>query len=141
MAYEGEITFMNTPSGSVAWNREIELPFMRSPKSSWLSTSRRTEVLALGAKASDFNIPAGTDKDEAHIFYDNDDKPPSRVVKCVIIGSLHNLMDPGATKHYILAVYRKESSLDDRVYERVGVGFVSGQFIKFQESAKRVSIE
>lgn len=151
MAYEGAISFMDLPFDGVQWEqydgegKGIQWQWRAHGKSdtssslssAWTNPSWHTgesnEVANLVMRARDFvNFQAVCD--DKRIIYDSGHKPLSeRVVKCVVVGKQksHGLIDETANiEHYVLIVAAKKTeTIEDNVFERLGVGSLPGKWI------------
>lgn len=138
MAFEGAISFLEPEGGEFDWNeRGVELPFAR-PQSSWLKTSHLRDSNAIHAQAFEFAHAENSTTGEAYLSSDNDNALSTTAAKCVVIGSeKEHAKDPDRRKHYVVFVSQTTGALS---YERVGVGYVPGKFIKFAHPVN-ISIE
>ncbi|KAF7940688.1 uncharacterized protein EAE97_006874 [Botrytis byssoidea] len=142
MAFDGAISFIEPGGGHVPWNDTgVKLPFanLTSYQTSWLRTSCQNDSVAVQAEAFDFDIPANTSKSEAYIYYDDSTIGPA---KCVIIGTdKHIANDTSMKKHYVLIVKPLSDVLGTTSYERCGVGYIPGKYIRLDDLSVFVSIE
>ncbi|ETI20037.1 hypothetical protein G647_09052 [Cladophialophora carrionii CBS 160.54] len=145
MAYEGGITFMDLPFKGVDWERkEIRSPWNHQPASgpTWLSTGRGS-CTHLEAVARSFWVQSCGDGDQLseplyQIVFDQDEPPPGEhALKCVIIGRSKLGADGDARRHYVLIVGQQSNRSR---YERVGVGFMPGNWIVLDEPGLKVSV-
>ncbi|KAI9643121.1 hypothetical protein NHQ30_008856 [Ciborinia camelliae] len=145
MAFQGAISFIEPKDDSVDWNDGgVTLPFnnLTGDQASWLITSRQNESLAIQAKAFDFEIPLNTSRSEADLYYDGGKDAKDSFTKCVIIGTdKQEVSNEGKKKHYVLIVKPITKSSGATSYERCGVGYVLGKFIRLDDSSLTVSIE
>ncbi|PQE27807.1 serine threonine kinase protein [Rutstroemia sp. NJR-2017a WRK4] len=149
MAYDGAISFLEPGGGEVEWNEsDVTLPVyvtlpiddLASHRTSWLRTScQENSSVAIQAKAFDFDIPADTDKSEVSLYYDGAEITSA---KCVIIGTEKlEVRDISTKKHYVLIVKPVLRVSGGTFYERCGVGYVSGKFIRLDGPSITVTIE
>jgi len=143
MAFDGAISFIEPKGGQVHWNdSEIKLPFDHRTQTSWLRTSHKKDSMAIRAKALDFKITPIAAESEAFISLDGCDALTGTFSKCVIIGSEKQQTSNAATKkHYVLIVKITSETDGTTTCERVGVGCLSGKFIRFDRLAIPVVIK
>jgi hypothetical protein len=139
MAYEGEISFIKPEGGQIYWNDpDVALPFNQRTQASWLQTSHLNDSMAIRAKAFDFEIAPDASESEALISWDGGRVLASSSTKCVIIGSEK---DPGTKGHFVLIVKAMLGAHGTNAYERVGVGYLSGKFIRLNGPSISIVIE
>ncbi|KAF7896065.1 hypothetical protein EAF00_006080 [Botryotinia globosa] len=142
MAFDGAISFIEPGGGHVSWNDTgVKLPFanLTGYQSSWLRTSCQNESVAVQAEAFDFDIPENTSKSEAYIYYDDS---MIGTTKCVIVGTdKHQVNGASMKKHYVLIVKPLLDVLGTTSYERCGVGYILGKYIRLDDLSVFVSIE
>jgi len=141
MAYEGGITFLAVPDGSLAWNSQIKLPFINRGRTSWIATSRYDDSVALRCEAMDFDVVSASSELEAYIQYDGGDASPSEPTKCIIVGSHKQFENDEGRQHYVLIVRSKPGASSGNSYERIGVGHMLGKFIRFEQPAVVITID
>ncbi|TGO26546.1 hypothetical protein BPAE_0057g00220 [Botrytis paeoniae] len=142
MAFDGAISFIEPGGGHVSWNDAgVNLPFanLTGYQTSWLRTSCQNDSVAIQAEAFDFNIPANTSRSEAYIHYDDS---TISTAKCVIVGTdKYHVNDASMKKHYVLIVKPLSEILGTTSYERCGVGYIPGKYIRLDDPSVYVSIE
>lgn len=154
MAYDGGIDFLDLPLGGVDW-----LPPMDAIQSPWASggtnmwhTGDGKESVELKAWARPFiaghlNTGLTTTHNEIMIVYDN----PGLMMKrsgdplCVVVGrGKNNNMAEGDILHYVLVITPSQETSntksENKMYERVGVGYMQGKFLDFELPAQAVVI-
>lgn len=141
MAYEGGITFLPVPGGSLAWNTKIKLPFVHQGRTSWIATSRFNDSVALQCEAFDFDISSAYTETEAYFQCDGGDGLPPDTAKCVIVGSHKQFENSEGRQHYVLLVQRRPGSSSAKSYTRIGVGHMLGKFIRFEKPMVAVTID
>ena len=134
MGYKGAIDYLDLPLGGVDWlPDEIIGPWASGGTETW-HTGDGKETVALSATARGFKMRGGNEEDFG-IFYDEAEptKIEEKMLKCVVVGK--RKMKPGTpadvTTHYVLLIAPKriEAPRVERIYERVGVGYMAGRFI------------
>ncbi|KAF7932523.1 uncharacterized protein EAE98_003822 [Botrytis deweyae] len=142
MAFDGAITFIEPVGGQVSWNGAgVKLPFanLTGYQTSWLRTSCQNDCVAIQAKVFDFNIPANASRSEACIYYDDS---TICTAKCVIVGTeKYHANDASMEKHYVLIVKPLSDILSTISYERCGVGYMLGKYIRLGDPSVYVPIE
>jgi hypothetical protein len=150
MRYEGAIDYLDVPLGEVEWelpDDEIRGPWTAGGAVSW-HTGDGKGVVALSATARSFKmVESGTE--DFGLFYDM--RTPSdteeKALKCVIAGKMRMKVGfpTGEATHYVLLIMPKKmnSPRGEKIYERVGVGYMAGKFIDLVAtgSAGLVSIQ
>lgn len=128
MAYEGLIDFLEPPFGELEWQKENILSIDHTKTSS--NVDQTTMGTELSASAREFDTEKAKPQDFAIIR----DTPGDGVQswKCIVMGRKkeEDGVAPQDARHYVLFVAPKEGSAD--VYERVGVGYMPGQFVGTQ---------
>jgi hypothetical protein len=141
MAYEGGITFMDLPFKGVDWERrDIRSPWYHPPASgpTWHSTARGSYT-HLEVVARSFRVePDGADQ-SYQLAFDQDEQPAGQVLKCVIIGRSKSMADGEARRHYVLIIGQRPDRIQS-LYERVGVGFLPGNWIALDEPGTKVTV-
>lgn len=130
MAYTGPITFMDLPFDSVEWEAGDSL----SPwKSSSASGSHSLIAIARG-----LNLAFA----DGNIVFDSSEEANGRIISCVVVGRQKlEIRDQQATRmHYVLIVAPKRHAGKDNIFERVGVGSLSGNGILFNGPGLEVRI-
>ncbi|KAF5869598.1 putative protein kinase domain-containing protein [Botrytis fragariae] len=142
MAFDGAVSFIEPGGGQVSWNDAgVKLPFanLTGYQTSWLQTSCQNDSVAIQAKVFDFNIPANASRSEAYIYYDDS---TISTAKCVIVGTdKYHANDASMKKHYVLIVKPLSDILSTVSYERCGVGYILGKYIRLGDPSVYVSIE
>lgn len=141
MAYKGAIDYLDLPFDGVEWEKDdIRSRWLNSADKSW-TYSRDCSVcpLELTVKAWVFDLKAAQALDKDSIILDDPGKTEELGVplKCVILGRLKTQMQDlrDARRHYVLLVIPKvpQGGGAFRIYNRVGVGYVSGELIGLNE--------
>ncbi|KAM0141141.1 hypothetical protein ACHAO1_001917 [Botrytis cinerea] len=142
MAFDGAISFIEPGGGQVSWNDAgVKLPFanLTGDQTSWLRTSCQDGSVAIQAKVPYFNIPEKANRSEACIYYDD---TTIRAAKCVIVGTdKYHGNDASLKKHYALIVKPLSHSLGATSYERCGVGYMPGKYIRLGNPSVYMPIE
>jgi hypothetical protein len=125
MAYEGGVDFLELPLGGVDWrNVEIHSPWSQVA-SDVHHTTNTTGNVELKATARTFDIRNAASR-EFVIVYDTP-RTEGQQLLCIVMGRRIEKGKPEDARHYVLFIAPKSGSA--RVYERVGVGFMPGNFI------------
>ncbi|KAK7178832.1 heterokaryon incompatibility protein [Paraphaeosphaeria sporulosa] len=117
MAYVGGIEYTDPPLGSADWAKDEISPSL--------------DMTFLNAVIRDFNL-AGRLKDEAHLTYDIErTASDSRRTQCVIVARSKGEKYDRDKTHYVLLVTAERELMDrgEKVYKRVGAGFMPGKYI------------
>jgi hypothetical protein len=126
MAYRGGIDFLELPLGGVLWNTdELHSPWTQT-KSDVYDVTNPSANVELRATAREFDIR----KDAAHEFMIDYDTPTTdgRQLLCIVMGMRDEYGRPEDARHYVLYITPHGGAAN--VYERVGVGFMPGKFIR-----------
>ncbi|KAE9363831.1 HET-domain-containing protein [Stipitochalara longipes BDJ] len=134
MGYKGAIDYLDLPLGGVDWLPDVILsPWAEGGTESW-HTGDDKGVVALSATAKVFKI-GKQDEDNFGTFYDRNEpsKTEEKTLRCVVVGKRMVRAKTPANEitHYVLLIAPKktESPRGEKVYERVGVGYMAGKFI------------
>ncbi|ATZ49165.1 hypothetical protein BCIN_04g03480 [Botrytis cinerea B05.10] len=142
VAFDGAISFIEPGGGQVSWNDAgVKLPFanLTGDQTSWLRKSCQDGSVAIQAKVPYFNIPEKANRSEACIYYDD---TTIRAAKCVIVGTdKYHGNDASLKKHYALIVKPLSHSLGGTSYERCGVGYMPGKYIRLGNPSVYMPIE
>ncbi|ESZ91413.1 hypothetical protein SBOR_8202 [Sclerotinia borealis F-4128] len=126
MAFQGAISFIKPRGREVDWNdANVTRPFasLAHDQASWLRTSRQNDNVAIKAQAFDFQIPAGTSRSEASLYYDGDEYAQGPFTKCMIIGTDKQQVSNATTKKYHVLIVDPISDVPNETsYKRIGVG-------------------
>ncbi|KAK5677888.1 hypothetical protein LTS10_009771 [Elasticomyces elasticus] len=139
MAYEGPITFMAIPFDSADWDfKDVHSPWTLQPASAVSRHSARTRSnVCLVVVPRMFRYPRGASSDECLVF-DQGNVDPGPEIRCVVIGRQRQHSGSfGARRHYVLLIRPRPRS---ELYERVGVGYLSGSSITFGGPGRLVQV-
>ncbi|KAI8626068.1 hypothetical protein F5Y19DRAFT_488559 [Xylariaceae sp. FL1651] len=145
MAYRGGIDYLDLPFNQTEWRaNDIQPPRIKSNsiRTQRAETSPSDSGMELIATARRFNI-AGHQDGEVGVVYDRArDKSDDSQPQCVVIARSKVGNTDQEKKHYILLVSPTKSTGrgGDRVYERVGAGFMLGKFIALNEPGQPARI-
>ncbi|KAJ8131727.1 hypothetical protein O1611_g1897 [Lasiodiplodia mahajangana] len=127
MAYQGGIDYLAPEFDKTDWETgDIQPPW--SNTNGMPAHSPKTKLVAT---ARDFNV-AGSREAEAKLIYDTDRQRPggTRRVQCVVVAKSKHGQVNADRRYYVLIVEPTDSTNDvEKVYERVGAGFMLGKFI------------
>jgi hypothetical protein len=134
MGYEGAIDYLDLPLGGVDWPPDAILgPWAEGGTERW-HTGDGKGVVALSAAARGFKMGKENEEDFG-IFYDRTEpsKTEQKTLKCVVVGKriMKSKTPTDETTHYVLLIAPKktDSPRGEKIYERVGVGYMKGRFI------------
>lgn len=132
MAYKGGIDYTDPPFRSADWEmKELRPPWTRGGNLNTDSAPHDGEV-ALLATVRDFTV-AGRRQDEVKLTYDTERTTASdgQRAQCVIVARSKEGRSDRDRRHYVLLVTptQKISGRGEKVYERVGAGFMLGKYI------------
>ncbi|KAI3547764.1 hypothetical protein CABS03_10036 [Colletotrichum abscissum] len=135
MAFEGEIRYMNVPFGDIERAKDISSPFETQ-------TGRGAEETSDLSKKAYFQATARTlmSDNPARLIMDDPERILRRPLMCVIVGtSKQNKSDP--VRHYALMVAPVMDKEEDKVFERVGVAYLSEDEVSIEEGTGIVRIQ
>ncbi|KXH56345.1 hypothetical protein CNYM01_00225, partial [Colletotrichum nymphaeae SA-01] len=139
MAFDGEIRYMNVPLGDLKRRVRTEAEDILPPfPESWDNTSGGTPQISEQAY---FRAHAHTlrSKSPAQMILDEPDKSLTRPLKCVIIGS--NRQENGEPlRYYALIVAPIEGLEKEKIFERVGVSYLSKEDVSIEEKTEYVNV-
>jgi len=134
MGYKGAIDYLDLPLGGVDWLPDAILsPWAEGGTDSW-HTGDGKKVVALSATARVFRS-GKQDEQNFGTFYDRGEplKEEEKNLRCVVVGKrMTKVKTPIAEiTHYVLLIAPKKSDSPrgEKLYERVGVGYMAGKFI------------
>lgn len=138
MAYRGGIDYLNLPFDQVEWEEhDILSPWSSSPPGTWYSSDSARTVTGLSviARAFEHSGVKGTD---SQLIFDvaNDSNEPPLDMRCVILGRMKTLRQHKQERiHYVMVVSPLTSQVARRglIYKRLGVGYMPGKLIDFDE--------
>lgn len=126
MAYKGGIDFLDLPLGGMDWQKsEIHSPWIPSASEIYHTTDKSGNI-EMSAVAREYEIQSERSK-EFTIIYDIP-KTEGQSLRCIVMGRRRGDGKPEDSRHYVLFITPKGGSA--KVYERVGVGYMPGTFIK-----------
>lgn len=140
-AYEGGIDFLDLPLGGVDWEKDVHSPWIPDTAEGYHTTDRDGSV-ELSARARAFDVRVRDRQAGANEFMIVYDSPQTegKPLKCVVMGRRRSSGGkPEQARHYVLFVAPKEGS--NHVYERVGVGFMPGDFLGANTSGPWTSVK
>jgi len=129
MAYDGKISYMDIPFGTVEWSDNVHYSstINQHDRSDYLWKNDNNMVrIALRAPAREF-LSDGTG--EGHLVFDEWDGLDLQALKCIVIGEQELAVPVDEQKCYILVVRPRCSEEVGRIYERVGVGSIQRKYI------------
>jgi hypothetical protein len=139
MAYDGEISYMDIPSGQVEWSNAVrsDIASELNGGDGDLQQPDDASDIALNVLVRQFSL---SEDERRSLIFDEDDREDIRRLRCVIIGREEWVgRDPfhrrphDDQKFYVLVI--KQLSGIRNVYKRVGVGRIESRHICFDEPA------
>jgi hypothetical protein len=132
MAYQGGIDFLDLPLGGVDWSKDvIYSPWIQDPTEA--HTTDQVGSIDLNSVARGFDLQ-GAKSGEFMIVYDIP-RTEGASMKCIVMGRRRESGKLEDARHYVLLVAPKAG-----FYERIGVGFMPGNFIELNDQAKMVKV-
>lgn len=152
MAYEGGIDYLDLPFGRMEWEQnDIIWPWIHSPKGTWHTSGSEASLPGLSAVARGFEL-GDTTRSDTWLCYDiktqGDIDTPTRKIlprpglKCVVLGKMKEQFVRDMT-HYVLFVIPKTPQINGEgrlIVERVGVGYMPGSWIHFNQPGDSATI-
>ncbi|OHE92908.1 hypothetical protein CORC01_11775 [Colletotrichum orchidophilum] len=135
MAFDGEIRYMNVPFGDIDRATDITSPFER------LSDDNMAGAPYLSGEAY-FRARAHTliDENPARLILDDPERIWPQPLMCVVIGTSKQHKND-LLRHYALIIAPIENSKEDKVFERVGVAYLSKEEVSIEEEAEFVKVQ
>lgn len=147
MAYKGGIDYLELPFDGVDWEEQgVRSPWTPGSSGVW-HTGDQAGIVELSAIAREIDFKKSPGQ-EPKIIYDIPPKTDggiSQHVMCVVVGRLKGSGQPQLNRmsmHYVLLVTLKASQAarGRQVCERVGVGYIPGNWIKTDQQGISVKI-
>ena len=130
MAYTGGIDYLQPDFDNFEWE-ELQSPWSSKGPTNVSSTDFHTANIALYATAREYDSLKAGLQGEGDLIFDtpNGSTAPQRY--CVVLGKAKGSMSPATQQHYVLiiAATAQRDRNGDKVYERVGTGYLSGRCI------------
>jgi hypothetical protein len=144
MAYRGGIDYLDPPFDKTDWEKnDIHPPWTRGNNSARaLETAHRDAGIELVAVARDFNV-ARSQIGEVKLVYDTEsNKSDGSKVRCVIVARSKEGRTDSEKTHYVLIVVsmNQTGAGGDRIYKRVGAGYLPGRCIALDKPSTPVRI-
>ena len=135
MAYKGGIDYTDPPFQSAEWEtKELIPPWTRGGEVRTDSAPQDGEI-ALLATVRDFTV-AGRRQDEVDLTYDTGRTTASdgKRAQCIIVAKAREGKMDRDRRHYVLLVTptQKATGRGEKLYERVGAGFMLGKYITLE---------
>ncbi|KEY69073.1 hypothetical protein S7711_09576 [Stachybotrys chartarum IBT 7711] len=151
MAYKEGIDFLDLPLGDVKWlPHEIISPWADLPTNGSTvkgSTDAARRMREISIRAREFQAKGEVKNgDERSIFYDSPDPnaPDNEDLRCVLMGRIKNTSKLDKELIHCVLFVRPQARLTQsgtEIYERVGVGFLSGKFIDLDSPGALVRLQ
>ncbi|KAJ4290397.1 hypothetical protein N0V90_010613 [Kalmusia sp. IMI 367209] len=137
MAYTGGIDYTDPPFQTAEWVKdEISPPWTRGEDWAWSTESApQTHDIALSVLVRNFSV-ARKSKDEVELTYDIErTASDGQRTQCVIVARSRVEKLAADKTHYVLLVAPEKTltKRGDKVYRRVGAGFMPGKYIALDE--------
>lgn len=147
MAYDGGIDFLDLPLGGVHWFPDaIRSPWATGSSNTW-HTGDGEDSVQLKAEARHFSLGDVrlAAEDEVVIMYDDPGvKKEEGDLMCVVVGREKKKKSIEEMTHFVLFIMLSKEPLGTpegkRVYERIGVGHMKGQFLDLKAPVKAIVI-
>ncbi|CAM1505192.1 Fc.00g108290.m01.CDS01 [Cosmosporella sp. VM-42] len=136
MAYEGGIDYLDPPFQKVDWEKsEVEPPWSHTGGGS--DDSHDSRVLKVVVRS--FNV-AGHQPDEIKLIYDNPERKATsdgQRPMCIVVAKAKEGASVRRKRHYVLIVINTGSmtARGQKVFTRLGVGYMPGKYIVLGEDA------
>ncbi|KAI8941650.1 hypothetical protein NX059_002863 [Plenodomus lindquistii] len=136
MAYQGGIDYAGPPFGLVCWETaELKAPWTRLGSQAADSAPQHDEI-ALQAVVRDYSI-GGAQSDEFELTWDRPSTADtnSQIAQCCVVARAKEATTAAELRYDVLIVIAKHVSAShgERMYERVGAGWMLGKFIMWNE--------
>ena len=145
MAYRGGIDYLDPPFEKTDWEKaDIHPPWTRytGDTATEADTTRDDGAVELVATARDFNV-AGSRAGEVKIVYDTErDRSDGSRVQCVVVAKSKEERMELEKRHYVLIVVPTKllAAGSDKIYKRVGAGYMLGKYISLEKPGTPVRI-
>jgi hypothetical protein len=142
MAYQGGIDYADPPFQTADWEMKEVRPPWTSDRTEDGETTHSEIGMALKATVRDFSL-AGRRADEAKLVYDTE-KTGSNCGRsqCVIVARSREGSKDKDKRHYVLIVAPTQStaSHEEKLYKRVGAGYMLGKYIALDKPGTEAKI-
>lgn len=145
MAYRGGIDYLDPPFEKTDWEKaDIHPPWTRhsGETAPAAETTHHEAGVELVATARDFNV-AGSRVNEVKIVYDTErDRSDGSRVQCVVVAKSKDGRTDAEKRHYVLIVAptKLTAAGGDKIYKRVGAGYILGKYIGLEKPGIPVRI-
>lgn len=145
MAYRGGIDYLDPPFEKTDWEKaDIHPPWTRynDETAPAADTIYHKAAVELVATARDYNV-AGSRVGEVRIVYDTErDKSDGNRVQCVVVAKSKEEKTDAEKRHYVLIVVptKLTAAGGDKIYKRVGAGYMVGKYISLDKPGTPVRI-
>ena len=144
MAYKGGIDFIDHPFRSAEWEvRELTPPWTRGGNPLIANSTPPDGEVAIEATVRNFDV-SGRQQDDVKLSYDTERRTASdgQRAQCVIMAKASNYPSDRERRYHVLLVMPTQaaSGRGMKTYERVGVGYMLGKFIKLECEGARAWI-
>jgi hypothetical protein len=146
MAYRGGIDYLDPPFEKTDWEKtDIHAPWTRSSGeiSGAVETTHRAAGMELTATVRDYNV-AGSRPDEAKIVYDMErDRSDGSRAQCVVVAKSKDGKTDKEKRHYVLIVVptKLTGPRGEKIYKRVGAGYMLGKYIALDKPGTSARIQ
>ncbi|CAN9349867.1 unnamed protein product [Alternaria alternata] len=130
MAYTGGIDYLQPDFGSFEWE-ELQSPWSSNAPKNVSSTDFHAANITLNATAREYDYLKAMVQGEGELILDVPNSSFVPQTLCVVLGKAKGCTSPETQRHYVLIITATKHSdrNGDKVYERVGTGFLPGKCI------------
>jgi hypothetical protein len=138
MAYTGGIDYLQPDFGNFDWE-DLQSPWSPKAPTNISSTDPHATNMVLVAAAREFDLGAAV-QGEGELVFDTPGGSAQPKTLCVVLGRAKGSPSPETQRHYVLVIIATgtRGSEGERLYERVGTGYLPGKCIS--PSGSSVSI-
>jgi hypothetical protein len=131
MAYTGGIDYMQPDFGNFEWE-DLKSPWSTKTPENVSHTDFHTANIALVATAREYDLGAAV-QGEGHLIFDTPNGSSMAKTFCVVLGKAKGSASSETRRHFMLIIATAGlghgGSASERVYERVGMGYLPGKCI------------
>jgi hypothetical protein len=144
MAYKGGIDYLDPPFEKTDWEKsDIHPPWTRGGEAARMAETEHYDAgIELVARARDYNV-AGSRIGEVRLVYDTELNSSDGIrVQCVVVAKSKEGKTNNEKRHYVLIVVSTNltGAGGDKIYKRVGAGYMLGKYIALDKHSTPVRI-
>jgi hypothetical protein len=130
MAYTGGIDYLQPDFGYFEWE-DLQSPWTSNSPANVSSTDFHIANIALNATAREYDYLKAMVQGEDELILDTPNGSTVPQTLCVVLGKAKGSTSPETQRHYILiiAATAQRDPNGDKVYERIGTGYLPGKCI------------